>query len=284
MVVSREVKRVALDFEWPLKKVWKGYVNPHFKRCEAEDCRGGETAASAWVSGVARLIAMLGEEAAAAPHARELQARGRIHPHPYLEAWAQAPRDREPQALRDALAKVEGDDAREREVYRDYWRRNMPKLLPLTEELASFVSGVAGRKINAGPFNQNPEVDIYRALLRAAKITDERWGSCRACGGSGIAPEAQKTYDAWEPEEPPAGPGWQLWETVTEGSPISPVFERREGLVSYLEQQGYSRKAAEEFTRVGFAPSGAMVGGKMYDGIEFCGIDSEERKEGHHGE
>ncbi len=29
--MSREVKRVALDFDWPLKKVWPGYVNPFFE-------------------------------------------------------------------------------------------------------------------------------------------------------------------------------------------------------------------------------------------------------------
>lgn len=28
--MGREIKRVALDFEWPIDKVWKGYINPHY--------------------------------------------------------------------------------------------------------------------------------------------------------------------------------------------------------------------------------------------------------------
>ena len=31
--MGREVKRVALDFDWPLDKRWKGYLNPHYKEC-----------------------------------------------------------------------------------------------------------------------------------------------------------------------------------------------------------------------------------------------------------
>ena len=30
--------------------------------------------------------------------------------------------------------------------------------------------------------------------------------------------------------EPPEGPGYQLWEDITEGSPVSPIFESMDGL------------------------------------------------------
>ncbi len=30
--MGRDLKRVALDFQWPLKKVWEGYLNPHWKK------------------------------------------------------------------------------------------------------------------------------------------------------------------------------------------------------------------------------------------------------------
>lgn len=43
MLLNREVKRVTLDFDWELHKVWKGYLNPHYKKCDA--CNHGETEA-----------------------------------------------------------------------------------------------------------------------------------------------------------------------------------------------------------------------------------------------
>jgi hypothetical protein len=33
--------------------------------------------------------------------------------------------------------------------------------------------------------------------------------------------------------DPPEGPGWQLWETTSEGSPISPVFKSPEDLADW---------------------------------------------------
>ena len=41
--MGREIKRVALDFDWPTDKVWQGYLNPHFEKkqsCSACDGTG----------------------------------------------------------------------------------------------------------------------------------------------------------------------------------------------------------------------------------------------------
>lgn len=40
--------------------------------------------------------------------------------------------------------------------------------------------------------------------------------------------------------EPPKGPGWQMWQTVSEGSPISPVFKTPEELAQWLADTGAS--------------------------------------------
>lgn len=37
--MGRQLKRVALDFNWPLGKTWEGFVNPHGKVCP--DCPEG---------------------------------------------------------------------------------------------------------------------------------------------------------------------------------------------------------------------------------------------------
>jgi len=38
--MGRELKRVALDFDFELGETWTGYLNPHYKRCPACDGSG----------------------------------------------------------------------------------------------------------------------------------------------------------------------------------------------------------------------------------------------------
>lgn len=72
---------------------------------------------------------------------------------------------------------------------------------------------------------------------------------------------------------------FQVYETVSEGTPVSPPFATPEELVEYLVQKGdfwsqkrgepgYSRKAAEAFVGSGWAPSTVIKNGKAMNGIE----------------
>ena len=92
-----------------------------------------------------------------------------------------------------------------------------------------------------------------------------------------------RNYDFWEWESIPdpetsrpvfdSDPTcYQIYETVTEGTPVSPVFESLVILVQWLVDQGYSQAAAEGFAREGWAPSMAMVDGKMYQDIESAAV------------
>ena len=39
--MGREIKRVALDFNWPLEEVWPGFVNYFYNHCAiCVDCDG----------------------------------------------------------------------------------------------------------------------------------------------------------------------------------------------------------------------------------------------------
>ena len=58
--------------------------------------------------------------------------------------------------------------------------------------------------------------------------TVERWGGQRAAA------------DQWDSIDPPTGDGWQMWETTSEGSPMSPVFATREALADWLVGSGTS--------------------------------------------
>jgi hypothetical protein len=59
--------------------------------------------------------------------------------------------------------------------------------------------------------------------------------TCEICQGHGYLeafPGQRAEAEAWKPAEPPAGEGWQLWETASEGSPVSPVFPDADGLAN----------------------------------------------------
>lgn len=61
--------------------------------------------------------------------------------------------------------------------------------------------------------------------------------TCERCKGEGRiwdSKEDKAAYEAWEPSQPPAGDGWQIWETVSEGSPLSPVFATPEELAAHM--------------------------------------------------
>lgn len=82
-------------------------------------------------------------------------------------------------------------------------------------------------------------------------------------------------WDSSPPDPDYYRPAWteaerthfQIYETVTEGTPISPVFATRAQVAVWLIEQGYSEHAAEEFAKHGYAPSMVMTGGRIYANI-----------------
>lgn len=76
--------------------------------------------------------------------------------------------------------------------------------------------------------------------------------------------------------EPPKGHGWQMWETTTEGSPISPVFSTPEELAKWLAENNASSFGGQTATYeqwmkmivVGWAPSAASQDGKIISGVQ----------------
>jgi hypothetical protein len=72
---------------------------------------------------------------------------------------------------------------------------------------------------------------------------------------------------------------FQLYETVTEGTPLSPVFATTAELVEHLVTHGdgwdrpVSRAAAEAFVRTGWVPSMVFVPGRgVVTGVEVAGL------------
>ena len=163
--MGRELKRVALDFDWPIDKVWDGFLNHHYKKCP--HCSGGYSASYDALKG----------------HINALM-------------WDRA-------ALEDA-------------------------------NIASITTFLCGRSPHA-PFGHDSS-DAYMAIVKLGELAGlpEEWATCSHCRGEGVDPAAKEAYDTWQATEPPAGPGYQIWETVSEGSPISPVFATPEDLARWM--------------------------------------------------
>lgn len=69
---------------------------------------------------------------------------------------------------------------------------------------------------------------------------------------------------------------YQIYETVSEGSPTSPVFQDKNELLRWLLGQGYTDKAASAFIEGGWAPSMIMntSTGKLKMGVASLDMES----------
>lgn len=121
-------------------------------------------------------------------------------------------------------------------------------------------------------------------VIRARCERDGMPYECGTCGGEALLeayPGQRAEAEAWEPTEPPAGDGWQLWSTVNEGTPVSPVFATAEELAGWMSDPARGRDwvpfdVAMRFIDAGWAPSGfetAQAG--FVSGVEYVGFNAE---------
>lgn len=146
---------------------------------------------------------------------------------------------------------------------------------PVTVEMARLTSGLAGRKPSSFGHDAIDRWVAEKAILKAAGLSD-KWGTCEACKGEGVDPKYLKAYEEWKKEEPPTGPGWQMWETTSEGSPISPVFETSGDLAVYLARRypgdGTYEQWLEFIEQGGEVPSMVAVDGVVRTGAAILDV------------
>ena len=242
--MSREIHRVLLDFDWPLNKVWQGYLLPdelHGRPCEA--CNGtGQTHFGWWLQKFSYLMGMLADDV------RDQQRGKPIHP--WLKEFPNA---------------------------HGHWedhRYVVDRPGPDALEFFAALTGAPVEKLGHFLGGENTHYAVMRKLLEITG-TDV---SCQVCEGEGsteVYPGQRAEAEAWERSDPPEGEGWQLWETVSEGSPVSPVFPDREGLIRWLttdyrqvgSQRPLTRSQAEAFVGLGHSiASFVLIGDEMVDG------------------
>ena len=92
---------------------------------------------------------------------------------------------------------------------------------------------------------------------------------------AGNPPNPEFYRPAWKPEEMTC---YQIYETVSEGTPVSPVFETLDQMRDWLIEQGYSEAVANGFVKDGWVPSmiySPQTG--VVSGIDISGLDKNKK-------
>lgn len=223
--MGRQVKRVPLDFEWPLKEIWVGYLNP-YRWIDCPFCRG-----SGYGPGFKKL---------------------------HDEWYA---RDNTGHPGRYELTQDEVDALWEADCLFQFQEKPTAAEVNSLERLSSAA--------------------VYICLQQRAKrmgVPEEEF-ECSHCKGSGelyFSDEIRVAAENWSPQGPPQGDGYQMWETTSEGSPISPVFATPEELARWLADNGassFGRFTAtyEQWLKMinrEWAPSLIMIDNSLRSGVE----------------
>jgi hypothetical protein len=275
--MGREIKRVPVDFDQPLKEVWPGYLMPDtFDEGTCPDCQSGY-----------------------APHAQYLHdlwygyvpfdprstgSKPLTPKSPAVHAFAERNVTSSPEYYGTDKTAVYREAMRLADLWNGSWSHHLaqedvdalvaegrlmdfthtwsretrwqPKDPPVTPTAAQVnewsLSGFGHDSINAS------------IVVRARCEREGFEATCPTCHGHGSLeayPGQRAEAEAWERAEPPEGDGWQLWETVSEGSPVSPVFPDAEGLARWLttDAAGLAKcstiEGARRFVKAGWAPS-----------------------------
>lgn len=221
--MGREIKRVALDFEYPINKmIWKGYANPYSGlKCEACDGSGGS------------------------PEYKRLSDNWYTHLRiDGKEGWGKTLDQDDVQALVDDgrlwdFTRVPVNDE-QREVVRkkiadggNSWLPYDNGVIPTAEEVNEWA------KKGMGHDSINHWV-CTKARAARVGITET---ICPTCNGEGVLwadDKYKQLAEDFEWIDPPSGDGYQLWTTTTEGTPMSPVFAKPEDLAKWLADTGAS--------------------------------------------
>lgn len=240
--MGRELKRVPLDFDWPIGQVWKGYLNPYSAQ-GCKPCRGSgfnpatKKLSDDWYTH----LRSDGEEGWQYHLEQEdvdaLVAEGRL--------WDFVRVPVTPEQEEVVKKKIEAGG--------NSWLPYDNGYKPTAEEVNKWArTGMGHDALN------------HWICVRARAKRLGVFGSCPHCKGEGVvwySEEIKKLSEEWERCEPPSGDGYQLWETTSEGSPKSPVFNSIEELCKWC---------AENATTFGSFKASAAEWRQMLDDNFVC--------------
>lgn len=282
--MGRELRRVPLDFNWPLNKVWEGYINPYRNRArKCPDCELGYAPEAhhfyeQWYGNAPFDSAAYGTPNPVSidhPAIKQLAERNVANDPEYYRlkrVTTDYPSfgDLGPNLRHESCVMLEAIRLFE-QCFADRWCHNL-----IQEDVDALIA--AGRLMDFTRRPRNPEQEEQLAKQKAEggsgywlkepngyhptaeEVNDwsltgmghdginlsvclrarcEREGviyTCPTCDGHAEIwdnPKDQHMCENWSDFEPPEGEGYQLWETTSEGSPVSPVFATLDALCEY---------------------------------------------------
>lgn len=247
--MGRELKRVPLDFKWPIGRIWHGYINPFYGKHSSEciHCEGtGESPE------VRKMVARWygygpfhPSETGSAPFTPDhpdvrklaewnVRSYGKDEAAIQREAqrlcalfngqWAHHLSQEDVQACWDNNGLMHWSHCFNKETNR--WERKKDAKVPTAKEVNDW-SILASLEAPSS----------HRVIPAAAKRMKVRT-KCQHCKGEGVLwddPKSQWLANRWSKMHPPKGEGYQLWGTTNEGEPMSPVFPTLDALCEWLE-------------------------------------------------
>lgn len=231
--MGRTMKRVPMDFDWPLGRVWKGYLNP-YRGCKCPWCYDEEDRES------------LGFTKEYRDYEKKwygFRLGGHYLPNPYYEGRQYCP-DAKPYKLeRWEYDFIVSNEKLRCSAFGTHFGTEEPEEIPAFEDCCDFF-------LKHGTFGIESTFTYTMGVeyCRRNGFDD----TCHHCEGSGTvwqSEEVHRLHEEWEPIEPPTGEGYQLWETTSEGSPKSPVFATFDELCEWCEKNATtfaSYKATKE--------------------------------------
>lgn len=155
--------------------------------------------------------------------------------HPVGEAW--------PGYLNDQFVECSVCKGESRTKAGEHLARALSEFLnprPKVPGWDELTAGLCGRKPDGWVGHDACDRYVLEGKLIELAGLPKGWGWCSHCAGDGCDPSAKEAWEAWTPNEPPEGDGWQMWENTSDGSPISPVFATPEELARWLDDTGAS--------------------------------------------
>jgi hypothetical protein len=295
--MGREVHRVPHDFDWPLNKVWEGFLTPdHFDEERCPDCKSGyspqaqnlyelwygklpfdpsSTGSAPWQHDTPGIRAVAERNTRSAPEfygtgeaatVREAQRLADL----FNSQWSHHLSQDDVEALVAAERLHDFTHTWSRE---EGWQKIDPPVKPTAEQINEWsLTGFGHDGLNAYVVIEarcERESIEPRCPTQGARQLGKVRGP--ACSGRGVAAD-----------QPAQGRRWQLWETVSEGSPISPVFTSADELAGWMSDPARGNRwvppaAAANFIADGWAPSFVSTASTgVVSGVEWVGHHTDE--------
>jgi hypothetical protein len=228
--MGRILKRVPLDFKWPIKQIWKGYISPYrSQKCEACDQSGYNLETKKiydeWYNFDNQVFK---------PNPYRSGARYNVNGHNHniteveIEALVRGGR------LSDLL-----DSWYHFNDEKNVWEK-LDNSLPYDErewvecEQPTFPTPDEVNEWNLKGMGHDA-INCHICVEARAKEQGV-YGLCECCNGEGeiwFSDEIKELAKKFEGYDPPVGDGYQMWENTSEGSPQSPVFETLDELCEW---------------------------------------------------